>query len=79
MLRKVGYQVVNPANVALGPDATWNQYMRTAMKKIASVDGIAQLEDWQTSHGACLEASWASSLGIPAAGIGVWILVGSKK
>lgn len=79
MLRSAGYEVVNPARVVIGPNATWLTYMRNAMKEIADVDGIAQLEDWHKSHGARLEASWASSLGIPAVGIGVWILVGAKK
>lgn len=71
-LRDCGYDVVNPARAEFGPDADWITYMRAAMRQIADVDAIAQLDGWTESHGARLEASWAASLGIPAEDADTW-------
>lgn len=73
MLKRRGYDVVNPARTDLGPNATWLDYMRVAMRQISEANGIAQLGDWQTSPGALLEASWAASLGMPIATVPEWI------
>ena len=71
-LRDCGYDVVNPARAEFDPDADWIIYMRAAMRQIADVDAIAQLDGWTESHGARLEASWAASLGIPAEDADTW-------
>lgn len=57
MLKRRGYDVVNPARTDLGPNATWLDYMRVAMRQISEANGVAQLGEWQTSPGALLEAS----------------------
>lgn len=66
-LRARGYDVVNPAEVDLGPEATWEDYMRIHLATITSGDvhGLAMLHGWRKSKGARLEGEAAQAFGLP--------------
>ncbi|MEM5371338.1 DUF4406 domain-containing protein [Paraburkholderia azotifigens] len=62
-LREMGFEVVNPAEVDLGPKATWFQYMRADLKLMLDCDAIALLPGWMKSRGAAIEHWIARALG----------------
>ena len=65
-LRAQGHVVINPAEVDLGPDATWVDYMRVHLAEIARrVTRVFVLPGWESSRGAQLEVHVARSLGLP--------------
>lgn len=65
-LREQGHVVINPAEVDLGPDATWADYMRIHLAEIARrVTQVFVLPGWESSRGAQLEVHVARSLGLP--------------
>lgn len=63
-LRQAGYEVRNPADVRLGPDATWSDYMRVDLPMLLECDLVALLPGWHKSRGARLEYTVATDLGI---------------
>jgi hypothetical protein len=63
-LRDRGYEPVNPAEVELGPGATWEQYMREDLKLLMDCEAVVLLPGWEKSRGATLEASIAGRLGM---------------
>lgn len=65
-LRAQGHVVINPAEVDLGPDATWADYMRVHLTEIARrVTRVFVLPGWESSRGAQLEVHVARALGLP--------------
>jgi hypothetical protein len=65
-LRAQGYVVINPAEVDLGLDATWVDYMRIHLAEIARrVTQVFVLPGWESSRGAQLEVHVARSLELP--------------
>lgn len=65
LLRKLGYDVVNPAEFQIpDPAKTWKSYMREAIRQLSRADGIYLLRDWTESKGARLEARIAIDLGM---------------
>ncbi len=65
-LREQGHVVINPAEVDLGPDATWADYMRVHLAEIARrVTQVFVLPGWESSRGAQLEVHVARALGLP--------------
>ena len=65
-LRAQGHVVINPAEVDLGPDATWADYMRIHLAEIARrVTQVFVLPSWESSRGAQLEVHVARALGLP--------------
>lgn len=65
LLKKMGYQVCNPATFSqevesdilyrFGRKPTYNEYMKFAIKKLLDCDAITMLPDWQESKGATAE------------------------
>lgn len=68
-----GHFVINPADVRLGPDATWADYMRAALQRITLADAVALLPGWENSRGARLERHVATELGLPVRTLNEWI------
>ena len=65
-LRAQGHVVINPAEVDLGPDASWADYMRIHLAEIARrVTRVFVLPGWESSRGAQLEVHVARALGLP--------------
>ena len=66
LLRSRKYEVINPAEAFDGnqelPKAT---YLRKDIESILLVDFMVVLPNWDSSQGACLEASVATGIGIP--------------
>nr|WP_280519312.1 DUF4406 domain-containing protein [Caballeronia zhejiangensis] len=63
-LRALGFEIVNPAEVDVGPNPTWLACMRADIKVLVDCDGIALLPGWEKSPGATLEHSIARGLGL---------------
>jgi len=63
-LRKLGYEVVNPAELNPDPSATWETCMRTDIKALMDCDGIALLPGFDASRGASVELYLARTLGM---------------
>ena len=63
-LRRLGLDVVNPAEI--NPDAAlpWQQCMRADIKALCDCDVIALLPGWENSKGAHLELHIAHRLGL---------------
>lgn len=63
-LRAIGYHVENPAENP--QQATWQGYMRQALRQMMTCDAMALLPNWHESRGARIENSLAMDLGIKA-------------
>ncbi|WP_250451182.1 DUF4406 domain-containing protein [Caballeronia sp. ATUFL_M2_KS44] len=63
-LRALGYEIVNPAEIDVGPNPDWLTAMRADIKQLVDCDGIALLIGWQASAGANIEHSLARGLGL---------------
>ena len=63
-LKLEGYETVNPSNVNLGENATWEEYMRHDIKLLCDCDAIFMMKGWQRSKGARVENYIAKKLGL---------------
>ena len=63
-LRSEGHDVVNPADVNLGPGADWADYMRVDLADMLTCDTIFMLPGWESSKGARIERRLAMDLGL---------------
>ena len=63
MLRKNGFEPVNPADLDLGAKATWDDYMAAAQDLQLSASGTHMLQGWRESKGATIEYWVARALG----------------
>jgi hypothetical protein len=64
MLRNLGPHVENPADSGVINGATWADYMRLAIAQLIKCDTVYVLNGWESSKGAKLELSIASSIGM---------------
>lgn len=64
LLRSIGHEVVNPAEVNPDPGTPWEQCMKEDIAVLLGCQGIALLSGWQKSRGATLEHHIAQSLGM---------------
>lgn len=65
-LRKLGYDVVNPAEINLDTGAKWEDCMRLDIRELITCGGLALLPGWHNSRGAALERKIADGLGMPS-------------
>ena len=63
-LRGDGLTVFNPAELSLGPTATWHDYMRADLRALTYCRRICLLPGWEHSNGAHLELHDAHRLGL---------------
>lgn len=63
-LRKLGYEVINPAEINPDKHTTWLECMRTNIAALVFCDAIQLLPGWQNSKGATLEHHIAERLGL---------------
>lgn len=63
-LRANGLEVINPAEINVEGDKTWEQCMRADIKALCDCDTLALLPGWENSKGAHLEVHLAHRLGI---------------
>lgn len=70
-LRDLGYDVVNPVDIVVGPDAQWAEFLRADIAQLVTCDAIAPLPNWWKSKGARLEMHIARELGMREIAVGV--------
>ena len=63
-LRKLGYEVVNPAEINADPSMGWQECMRNDIAELVFCDGVVLLPGWEHSRGAQLECEIAKRLGL---------------
>lgn len=68
-LRKIGYEVINPAEFKtdttnMTEAQAWRAYMQVDIKALVHCDAIVMLPAWTESRGATLERSIAQGLGM---------------
>lgn len=66
MLRRLGLEVVSPAELCPDPATPWADCMRRDIAELVRCQEIVMLPGWQASRGATLEHLIATSLGMPA-------------
>lgn len=71
-LEAVGYEVVNPFDVA-GEETDWERCMELDLAALETCDIMAQLDHWPQSRGARIENHKAYRLSIPTAHWRVWV------
>ncbi|WP_035487274.1 DUF4406 domain-containing protein [Alicyclobacillus contaminans] len=64
LLRRLGFDVINPAEGVSEFDKPWNWYMRRALRLMMDADTILMLPGWSRSRGARLERMVAKKLGM---------------
>ncbi len=74
MLEEAGYRVLNPINMTEEYDeineiprgsASWDTYMRIALRGLIACQTLVALPGWTTSRGAQIEVTLATSLRMP--------------
>ena len=63
-LRRLGLEVVNPAEINAGTTLGWADCMRADIAQLVTCDSIALLPGWEKSRGASLERHIAETLGM---------------
>ncbi|AET90664.1 hypothetical protein BYI23_B000570 [Burkholderia sp. YI23] len=63
-LRAMGFEIVNPAEIDVGPNPDWLTAMRADIRELVTCDGIALLPGWEQSRGATVEHTLARGLGL---------------
>ncbi len=64
MLKKQGFDVVNPMKIVHDHDKSWHSYMKEDIKALCDCDEIYMLSNWIDSKGAIIEHRIALDLGI---------------
>lgn len=64
-LKKMGFDVINPARNTPPEPATWEAFMRMAIKQVCDADAVVMLDGWRKSIGATTEVSIADVINIP--------------
>lgn len=62
LLKKHGFEVVNPTSLGEVDGWTWEDYMKKDIKLLVDCDAIYLIDGWEKSKGARLEAKLASWL-----------------
>ena len=73
ILKQTEYEVVNPCDVLLGDNATWEDYMKADIPLMLACNGVAVLPGWEASAGARLEIDIAQRLNMPVKDVYGWI------
>ena len=73
VLKRAGYEVINPCVVVLAENATWEAYMKADIPLMLTCDGVAVLPGWEDSTGARLEVDIAQRLNMPIKDVYGWI------
>lgn len=73
-LKARGYITLNPAsNVPNNPNPTWLDFMRMSLVQISQADGLALLDNWESSKGARIEVDLSHNLGLDVRPLKNWI------
>lgn len=72
-LSERGYKPVDPTHNAQQDGLVWLDYMRRDIHALVECDGIAMLDGWEKSRGACVEEQLARALGFRVASLDEWL------
>lgn len=72
VLRQCGFEVLNPAAGGEKEGWDWQDYLRMDVQLVAQADGLAMLQNWELSKGACLEVYLAHQLNMPVLTLSHW-------
>ena len=64
LLRALGHEVVNPAEINPDHSLSWEQCLRDDIKALCDCEGIALMQGWENSKGSHLELHVAHRLGL---------------
>ncbi|MBK6819870.1 MAG: DUF4406 domain-containing protein [Bacteroidetes bacterium] len=59
-----GWEVINPLNIVLDKEISWQGAMKLCLKELINCEAIYMLHDWQESKGAIIEYNLAKVLNI---------------
>jgi hypothetical protein len=65
--------VVSPADLKLSKDIPWEVSMKAAITEMLKCDGVALLENWESSRGAVIELELAEKLSMPFETVPNWV------
>jgi len=77
-LKEAGYEVENPADHGADGYFTWADYMKLDIPLMLKCDGVALLDGWTHSKGACLEVYIADALEMPRRYVDDWLVEATK-
>lgn len=64
LLKKFGFEPINPVKLTHDHDKSWLSFMRVDLKALLDCDAIYMLDNWEESKGAKIEYDLAKQLGI---------------
>jgi hypothetical protein len=73
MLRRAGFDTLNPLNNGLAEGLPWDAYLRADLKMVCDATALALLPGWEASRGARLEVATAHALGMTSLPLSVWL------
>lgn len=74
-LRKVGFEVVNPAEFGANSPASYVELLKRDLHALMECNGVATLENWWESVGARNEVQVAGLLKMPVRPLSEWIKI----
>lgn len=78
-LKTAGFAVLNPADRAGRTSGMrWSWYLRRGVQDVCDADGVAVLDGWEKSRGACLEIHVARGLSMPVVTLDGWVAFADK-
>lgn len=72
-LLAAGYTAVSPADLKFPKGTAWETCMKAAVTAMLRCDGVALLENWESSAGAVIEKELAEKLSMPVRPDWDWI------
>ncbi len=82
LLRKAGFEVVNPAELEMEmavEERLWNDCLKRDIIEVVNCNGIAVLNNWWKSRGARLEVHIATELELMVEPWDVWMALGPEN
>lgn len=79
------YEVLNPCDFVFSDATNYFEIMRFDVARMLECDGVALLDDWQQSRGACIEKDIAEMLQMTVLSVADWLkkaeseLIGAKN
>lgn len=73
-LEDAGFEVVNPCELGLPDDVSWEQAMKVDIREMLICDAVAVLPDWIDSKGAFMEVDIAAGVGMNVKPVDAWLI-----
>lgn len=79
LLALKGYAPLLPHDIVRDPATPWREALRQTLRAMLGCHGVALMDGWQASKGACLERNVALALAIPVRDVGAWAAWSDEK